>query len=210
MPVYKIIKDIKNTQILLWKITENKKMLLKQANLSAIDYYRYNLILNVKRKKEFLAIRCALISMGIYEKEILYTNNGQPVLKNNKNYISFSHTNDIVSIAISRYPVGVDIEFIRDKKIIYLQKKFIRNDETSFINDIYIVDKLHIIWGIKESLYKINNGYIKNIIKNYKVMPFHINDIKIKTWLLKNNISKMYWAWHKKIDKYQLVYIIDI
>lgn len=210
MPIYKIIKDINNTQILLWKITENKNLLLKKANLSDIDYYRYNLIINIKRKKEFLAIRCALISIGIYKQEIYYTNNGQPILKNNNNYISFSHTNNIVSVAISKYPIGLDIEMIRDNKIIFFEKKFIRYDEISFINDDFKVDKLHIIWGIKESLYKINSGILKNRIKNFKVMPFNINNIKIKTWLLKNNFSKMYWAFHKKIDNYQLVYIIDI
>lgn len=211
MPIFKIIKDIGNTKILLWKIIENEAVLLKKIRLSTYDLIKYNLISNLKRKKEFLTIRCILNNIGIPIKKIYYNKQGKPFLKDSKYYISFSHTKDIVSVGISYYPIGIDIETIRNKKILCIKKKFLRNDELPFINDndYYIIEKLHIIWGIKECLYKINESLLTYNINNYKVMPFNLYDKKIKTWLLKNNLSKIYWAYHKKINNYQLVYIID-
>lgn len=211
MPIInKIIEIQTNTQILIWKLTESENVMLKRLNLSMSELKIYNSLI-LKRKKEFLGIRCALMSIGIPIENLFYNKRGKPLLKKNdkKYHISFSHAYELIAIAISKIPVGVDIEIINSEKILKIKKKFLRKDELSFIKKITEIHQLYIIWGIKESLYKLNGGFLKNMISNYKVMPFSINDICIKSWMIENTISKRFLAYHKKIYNYQLVYIID-
>lgn len=210
MPIINnFIEKKTNTNILIWKLTESEDILLNMLNLSISELKIYNSLI-LKRKKEFLGIRCALISIGIPINNLFYNKRGKPLLKNNKeHHISFSHTDKLIAIASSKKHIGIDIELINSIKILKIKNKILRKDEISFLKKNNIIHQLHIIWGIKESLYKLNGGYLKNMIYNYKVMPFSINDICIKAWILENRISKIFFAYHKKIDNYQLVYIID-
>lgn len=210
MPIINNFIEIKtNTKILIWKLTESENILLNILNLSMSELKIYNSLI-LKRKKEFLGIRCALMSIGIPVNKLFYNKRGKPILKNNKkHHVSFSHAYELIAIAVSNNKIGIDIEYIRSEKILKIKKKILRQDEISFIQQKNEIDQLHIIWGIKESLYKLNGGFLKNMISNYKVMPFSINDIRIKSWMIASTISKRFWAYHKKIDNYQLVYIID-
>lgn len=210
MPIInKIIELQTNTKILIWRLTESEHVMLKTLNLSISELKIYNSLI-LKRKKEFLGIRCALMSIGISIDNLFYNKKGKPILKNDQTrHISFSHAYELIAIAISNIPIGIDIEIINSEKILKVKKKILRKDEIFFIKKINEIHQLYIIWGIKESLYKLNGGFLKNMISNYKVMPFSINDIRIKSWIIENTISKRFWAYHKKIYNYQLVYVID-
>lgn len=210
MPIiHDYIDSTTNTKILIWKLTEPVNILLNRLQLSMSELKIYNSLI-LKRKKEFLGIRCVLNSIGISNNHLFYNIKGKPFLKNEiQDHISLSHVDDLIAIAISNNRIGIDIEYLDTKKIFNIKNKFLRKDERSFINKLYEIYQLHIIWGIKESLYKLNGGYLKNMISNYKVMPFTVNDRRIKSWILSNTISERFWAYHKKIYNYQLIYIID-
>ncbi|WP_185870719.1 4'-phosphopantetheinyl transferase family protein [Blattabacterium cuenoti] len=174
---------------------------------------KFFLSLSEKRKREFLGVRYALRSIGIMN--IFYNEKRKPFLfpkKKRDNYnISLSHSFERIAIAISSYHIGIDIEkFRKDKKIIKVKKKFIREDESIFIHPNHEEEYLHIIWGIKESLYKLEGGLSSSFLDHYKVSPFCINkDFCISCWILKKSYSKRFSAFYRKIDEHYLVYIID-
>ncbi|WP_185860944.1 4'-phosphopantetheinyl transferase family protein [Blattabacterium cuenoti] len=168
------------------------------------------LSLSEKRKIEFLSIRYVLKYIGI-KINIFYNEKRKPFLFPEGKYISLSHSFEKIAIAISSYHIGIDIEKLRkDKKIIRIKKKFIRDDESIFIPKNYEEDYLHIIWGIKESLYKLEGGIFYSFLDHYKVSPFCIQkDSYVSCWILKKYYSKRFYAFYRKIEEHYLVYIID-
>ncbi|WP_185856979.1 4'-phosphopantetheinyl transferase family protein [Blattabacterium cuenoti] len=168
------------------------------------------LSLSEKRKREFLGIRSALRYIGI-KMNIFYNEKRKPFLFYEGRHISLSHSFEKIAIAISSYHIGIDIEKLRkDKKIVKIKKKFIRDDESIFIHPNYEEDYLHIIWGIKESLYKLEGGMFYSFLDHYKVSPFFLQKSScVSCWIIKNSYSKRFSAFYRKIEKHYLVYIID-
>lgn len=206
MPIVNSVESYDHTKILVWEITEPEEVLFKTLALSRQDLEKYT-CLTPKRQREFLGVRCALKNLEL-PLDIRYNTKGKPSL-DKECYISISHAHERVAVACGSYPIGVDIERLKPEKILSVKKKFLRNDETAFINPKYEVDQLHIIWGIKESLYKLHGGSLPSPLENYKVDPFSINDLYMKCWIIEGSYSKRFFAHHKKTENYQLVYIID-
>ncbi|AER40428.1 putative phosphopantetheinyl transferase [Blattabacterium sp. (Mastotermes darwiniensis) str. MADAR] len=193
--------------IIVFRWGHLKTMWLEKLILSTKEK-RFFLSLSKKRKKEFLGVRYALRYIGI-NMNIFYNEKRKPFLFPQEKYISLSHSFDKIAIAISSYHIGIDIERIR-KKIVIIKKKFLREDESLFIHPNYEEDYLHIIWGVKESLYKLEGGISSSFLTNYKVSPFFLkSDSCISCWIMKDSYSKRFSAFYRKIDDHYLVYIID-
>ncbi len=184
-------------------------MFLRKLNLSDQEKMFF-LSLSEKRKKEFLGIRSALRYIGI-KMNIFYNEKRKPFLFSSGKHISLSHSFEKIAIAISSYHIGIDIEKLRkDKKIVKIKKRFIRDDESIFIHPNYEEDYLHIIWGIKESLYKLEGGIFYSFLDHYKVSPFYLKKNScVSCWIIKNSYSKRFYAFYRKIEEHYLVYIID-
>ncbi|WP_317168707.1 4'-phosphopantetheinyl transferase family protein [Blattabacterium cuenoti] len=167
--------------------------------------------LSEKRKHEFFMVRYALRKYFGINMDIFYDDKRKPFLPVPGKYISFSHSFDKIAIAISSYQIGIDIEKCRkNKKIIKIKEKFIRDDESIFINPNYEEDYLHVIWGIKESLYKLEGGMYYSFLTHYRVSPFCIKkDYCVSCWIIKDSYSKKLFAFYRKIEDHYLVYIID-
>jgi len=79
---------------------------------------------------------------------------GKPFIKNNKSFISFSHSGDYAAAIVNKESsVGIDIQLRKDK-IVRLAQKFCSEDELEYINAANQIDYLHIIWGAKEAMFK--------------------------------------------------------
>ncbi|WP_317168668.1 4'-phosphopantetheinyl transferase family protein [Blattabacterium cuenoti] len=168
------------------------------------------LSLSIKRKKEFLGIRYALRYIGMNIR-IFYNEKRKPFLFPEKKHISLSHSFGKIAIAISSYQIGIDIEKLRkDNKIVKVKNKFLRKDESIFIKKNYEKDYLHVIWGIKESLYKLEGGIHHSFLNRYKVSPFILEKKScISCWIMKKTCSQRFYAFYRKIENFYLVYIID-
>lgn len=120
--------------------------------LSSVELARFNQFKSDSRKKEFLAVR--ILKQELFGNvEIRYTEIGAPYIKN-AGYISISHCNDCVGIAVNQnYKVGMDLESYRSN-ILSLKDKFLSDSErNSFdINNNHEVTR---IWSAKEALYKL-------------------------------------------------------
>jgi phosphopantetheinyl transferase len=155
MPLYKSLTINNKTKVLIWKIEESfneldANVLLTNKNKSRLDGMKSEL-----HKKGFLSVRLLLKEVGYSDNDLLYDEYGKPYLKDGK-YISITHSFTFSGIIVSEdVPVGIDIEKQRDK-ITKIAHKFTPFEEYKTIaNHDALVSKLTIVWGAKESLYKI-------------------------------------------------------
>jgi RimJ/RimL family protein N-acetyltransferase/phosphopantetheinyl transferase len=106
------------------------------------------------RKEEFLISRSALAAaLNPLPLSAVYYNGNQP--KHEAGHISISHTK---SGAIAAYSatveVGIDIEGVRPQ-ISRIAQKFIRADEEKYLASLGAIHAQQLLWGIKESLFKL-------------------------------------------------------
>jgi phosphopantetheinyl transferase len=93
--------------------------------------------------------------VGYTDADLIYDEYGKPHLKNGK-FISITHSYTFTAIIVSDdLPVGIDIEKQREK-ILKIAHKFTPFEEYKTIANVdALISKLTIVWGAKESLYKI-------------------------------------------------------
>lgn len=202
-----IIDYIKNdfTEIVTWEICEEIEDLEKFVNLTPPRLKKYE-SLPPKRAREFLGIKACLMKLNA-DFDILYTDKGKPYLDIN-GHISITHSYNMVSVAFSHFPIGIDIEKKRDDKILNIEKKFIRKDENSWIpRNHQLTDFLHIIWGAKESLYKLNGGNLWNFLNHYRIEPFNYNDKSFSCWISDEHKNTKCFGRFKEIKDYYLVWV---
>ncbi len=155
MPLYKTINVNANTSVFIWKIDESYNDLLNGISLTPKSLERVNSMKSELHQRGFLSVRHLLKEAGYTDSDVLYDEFGKPHLNNGK-YISITHSFVFSAIIISDdTPVGIDIEMQRDK-IVKIASKFTPIQQyKSIANHDALVSKLTIVWGGKESLYKI-------------------------------------------------------
>ena len=154
MPLYKTLTVNDSTNVLIWKIEESFEMLLEGIQLTDSSLKRVYSMKSELHQKGFLSIRHLLNAVGYVDADVYYDAYGKPHLKDGK-YISITHSFTFTGIIVSEQPVGIDIEMQRDK-ILKIAHKFTPIEEyKSIANHEALVSKLTIVWGAKESLYKI-------------------------------------------------------
>lgn len=195
------------TQIVTWEVSEENKILLNYSELELYQIKKYN-SLSEKRQKEYLGLQACLKVLGLHD-EVLHHVDGSPYIDSNY-CISISHSHKLVSFGISRYRIGIDIERNRPDKIFNIKEKFISKLEDWYDGLSNESDYLHIIWGIKESLFKLYQGNLWNFLHYYRVDFFDLrNNNPISCWISNQIHSKKYYALYKKINDYFLVYVLD-
>lgn len=155
MPVYKRIQASPSTLVLIWKIEESIEELQQGISLSEASSTRVHSMKSELHQKGFLSIRHLLHEAGYSDFDVSYDAHGKPHL-NDGRFISITHSFIFTAICISsEAPVGIDIEKQRDK-IVKIAHKFTPIEEyNTLANHEALVRKLTIVWGGKESLYKI-------------------------------------------------------
>jgi phosphopantetheinyl transferase len=155
MPLYKSIRVNDFTKVLVWKIEESLEELTHGIELTNSSKKRVKAMKSAIHQRGFMSIRQLLKQAGYEDADVYYDVFGKPHLKD-KNYISITHSFSFTAIIISENnPVGIDIEKQRDK-IVKIAHKFTPIEEYNTIaNHEALVSKLTVVWGAKESLYKI-------------------------------------------------------
>ena len=104
--------------------------------------------------------------------------------------------------------VGIDIEKNREK-IKIIQHKFV-NFESGFIHkDDDYIQQLTVIWGAKESLYKIYPHGGLTFKNDIDINSFQIADKKTTGYIKVEGWDKNYSIEFHQIDGFTLVYAID-
>lgn len=175
MALFKTLTVNKTTKVLIWKIEESISELKKGISLLENSSTRLQSMKSELHQKGFLSIRHLLKEIGYTDFDIIYDAFGKPHLKDGK-FISITHSFTFTGIILSEnLPVGIDIEKQREK-ILKIAHKFTSLEEYKTIaNAAALIRKLTIVWGAKESLYKIY-GKKKLLFLHH----IHIEDFKFE------------------------------
>ncbi|CAM1369762.1 4-phosphopantetheinyl transferase [Tenacibaculum soleae] len=176
MPVHKTLTVNETTKVLIWKIEESFEYLADGITLTQRSSDRLNNMKSDLHRRGFLSVRHLLNKVGYTDADLVYDEFGKPHLKDGK-FISITHSFTFSGIIISDdKPVGIDIEKQRDK-ILKIAHKFTPIEAyKSIANHDALVSKLTIVWGAKESLYKIY-GKKKLLFLNH----IYIEDFSFET-----------------------------
>lgn len=182
MPLYKSISVNSQTTVKIWKIEESYDDLMQPLDLKPESLERVSNMKSELHQRGFLSVRHLLRAFGYSDQDLFYDGNGKPHLKDGK-YISITHSFTFSGVIVSDNPVGIDIEMQRDK-IAKIAKKFVdyEFDYLETGTEDY-VRKLTIIWGIKESLYKLFATPGMLFKEHFLVIPFNITDLETVAWI---------------------------
>ena len=193
MPIIHKIEE-KEITILVWEITETLEEL--QVLLGGLNISNHT---SEKRKKEQLTTRLLLKEI-LPKKTIIYNKFGAPELDNGQ-YISISHSADLVAVIISHEKTGLDIEKISEKTLL-LASKFV--SEKNLIN--LDKEKSTLIWCLKEAIYKWDQKGGVDFIKDIIITEFTPKEYGKVIAFLKNKKLNLNY---QKINGHYLVYICN-
>lgn len=205
MPIYKTIKSSKHTTVIVWKITESLDELHSGIKLTTKSLTRIAGMRSEIHQKGYLSVRHLLKSLDYNDDDLFYTADGKPHLKDGK-HISITHSFIFSAIIVSDYEVGIDIEMNREK-IIKIAPKFV-DDEFSFIDTNNLIEQLTVIWGAKESLFKIHPDGGLLFKHHLPIEPFKLVDGQTRGWIKKDNFFEVYNIYFEQLENFTLVYAI--
>lgn len=176
MPLHKevIIKDA--AVLYLWKITEDIEWFKGAVKLNLASQKRVNSMKSESHQKGFLAVRMLLQHLGYSDFDLEYDANGKPHLKDTK-CISISHSHEFSAIAVSSNPIGIDLEQMKEKTL-KIASRFMDVSHLDNLSEAEKIKKATVIWGIKESVFKIKSkegiSFLNHIFEN----EFNLEDKK--------------------------------
>ncbi len=157
MAIYKEIKT-ESWKVAIWQINEDLSQLKTLLNNPEILEKIEKSSNNVKRQTEQIIAHLVIKHLTGEVKEIMHHPNGAPYIKCREGeFISISHSRKSIAVAISKKPIGIDIEEI-DRKQYSLHKRFTTPNEQLWIegsNNKQLISA--IIWSAKEAIYKLAN-----------------------------------------------------
>lgn len=221
MPFYKEININSNTVAYFWKITEDITWFNEKSVLNDNSKLRLQNMQSEAHQKGFLAVRMLLQHINLTDFDLFYDAFGKPHLKvesqkskvkseeiNNINskqkHISISHSHEFSCICISYKPVGIDIEICKEKTL----KIASRYMDVSHLDNLTIADKIKkatVIWGVKESIFKLKNEKGISFPKHIFERPFKLEDKKGAAQLIFNNNTEDFQFQFDIIEEYAFV-----
>ena len=99
------------------------------------------------------------------DNTILRTDKNKPYFKWNPFHFSVSHSKEVLGIAFSKYPLGLDIQDHRNCKKEKIAKKFFHPDEIAHVNS----ENFFKIWTAKESYVKFKGNGIDKTFREFSV-----------------------------------------
>ena len=208
MPLFKTIDINSQTTVKIWKIEEGYDDLLLKSYLIPERLERVSNMKSDLHRRGFLSIRLLLAEFGYQDSDLYYDDNGRPFLKDGK-HISITHSFHFSAVIISNNPVGIDIEKQR-QKIKLIANKFVdyEFDYLDRTSKDYI-DKLTIIWCIKESLYKLYCTPGLSFKNHCLVIPFSNRDSQTVAWIDYQEKKTRYTAEFLSFEGFNCAYVLS-
>lgn len=206
MPVHKTLTVNETTKVLIWKIEESFEDLSEGIELTKRSNDRVNGMKSDLHRRGFLSVRHLLNEIGYTDADLMYDEFGKPHLKDGK-FISITHSFTFSGIIISdNTPVGIDIEKQRDK-ILKIAHKFTPIEAyKSIANHDALVSKLTIVWGAKESLYKIYGKKKLLFLDNIYIEDFSFETNETSGKILYEGVTDEYKIHFLETEGFTCVY----
>ena len=210
MPIYKTITVSPTTKVYIWKVTEPEDQLAKNVELTQHCQNRMDGMRSEAHRRAFLSIRHLMAEAGYVDSDLYYDDFGKPHLKDG-NYISITHSHNFTGIIVSETDeVGIDIEMQRDK-ILRIAHKFTPIEEyKTLANAEAIMRKLTIVWGAKESLYKIYAQQGLSFLRHINVMDFTFADGRTVAEILYKGMKTHYEVAFLEFEGFTCVYALKM
>ncbi len=109
-------------------------------------------ISNENRKQEFLQVR-KLRNDTIGKMEILYGEDGKPLLSDSDEFISISHSRNFIGILKAPFNIGLDIEELNER-ILKIKERFLNDEELYMFGNS--IENITTAWTLKEAMFKLN------------------------------------------------------
>lgn len=207
MPLYKTITPNSQTTVKIWQITESYEELIQPITLTDMCMTRVMGMKSELHQRGFLSVRHLLAEFGYTDHDLFYDENGKPHLKDGK-FISITHSYTFSGVIVSDHEVGIDIEKRREK-IAVIAHKFIgyEGDYLEATADDYI-NKLTVIWCIKESLYKLFATPGMMFKHHFLVIPFMVKDEETVAWIDYEDKKYRYHTHFFEFEGFTCAYVV--
>ena len=174
MPLHKIIHINENTTAYFWHITEDVTSLFRAVSLRDTSLFRLEGMKSEEHQKGFLAVRMLLQHLGYTDYDLTYDEAGKPHLEGKRQkakgkselntqhpspvtqHISISHSHEFSCICISDELMGIDLEKLKEKTL-KIAPRFMEVKHLENLSTLEQIEKSTVIWGVKESIFKIKN-----------------------------------------------------
>ena len=194
----------------IWEIAESSEFLEKEYVFSEIEKLEFSKLKAEKRKIEYAAVR--LLTQKILNKkvEICYLNSGKPVLLENKQNISISHSRNLVVVMISDKQIGIDTE-LSSRVIDRAAKRFLNHQELeSVINSVNPQIAKIIYWGAKESIFKCTDYEGIQYHKQIRISTFPIKEKgEFHGKLVLSEYTEHYTLWYFEFKNNIIVFCVE-
>lgn len=209
MALYKTITVNNDTKVLIWKIEESFEVLHRDVKLTNHCQERLNGMRSEIHQRGFLSVRHLLAEFGYTDFDLYYDDKGKPHLKDGK-HISITHSFQFSAIIVSAStPVGIDIEMQRDK-IVRIAHKFTPLEEYKTIaNHDALVRKLTIVWGGKESIYKVYAEKGLSFLKHIDIDNFSMDESHTKGTVYYGKETATYVLDFLEFEGFTCVYALE-
>ncbi|PQJ31333.1 4-phosphopantetheinyl transferase [Nonlabens arenilitoris] len=206
MPLYKTLTNRENTNVYIWKITESEAWLRTGLDLSENSINRLFTMSSELHRRGFLSIRHLLRVAGYTDQNLYYTIDGKPHLDDGKN-ISITHSYEFTAIIVSDAAVGIDIEKLRDK-IQRIASKFVGYEE-QFVKELdNPIEALTVIWGAKESMYKLYGTKGLGFKAHCFVEPFEIDIQHTMSRIVYEGDNLKFDVYFQSLENFMMAYIL--
>ncbi|WP_162127038.1 4'-phosphopantetheinyl transferase family protein [Flavobacterium phycosphaerae] len=203
MPLLRITALNSHTQLLVWKITETFEALFSSVALKDVSLARLDGMKSESHQKGFLGVRRLLMEAGYTDFDLYYDEFGKPHLKDGR-HISISHSNDFSVIVLSEENIGADLEILKEKTL-KLAPRFMDISHLHHLSEEDRLRKATVVWGIKESVFKIKNEVGISFKDHIFEDDFNLEDRQCGVSLQFNNTTERFDIVFDFIEDYVFV-----
>jgi phosphopantetheinyl transferase len=203
MPLHKIIHINKTTTAYFWHITEDVTSLFRAVSLKDTSLFRLEGMKSEEHQRGFLAVRMLLQHLGYTDYDLTYDEAGKPHLSDGK-HISISHSHEFSCICISNELMGIDLEKLKDKTL-RIAPRFMEVKHLENLSVLEQMEKATVVWGIKESIFKIKNEKGISFPEHIFEDEFCFSDEKCAAELHFNNTIEKFTIQFYKVEDYIFV-----
>ena len=203
MPLHTIIHIDETTTAYFWYITADVTSLFRAVSLKDTSLFRLEGMKSEEHQRGFLAVRMLLQHLGYTDYDLTYDEAGKPHLSDGK-HISISHSHEFSCICISDELMGIDLEKLKDKTL-RIAPRFMEVKHLENLSVLEQMEKATVIWGVKESIFKIKNEKGISFPEHIFEDEFCFSDGKCSAELHFNNQIEKFTIQFYKVEDYIFV-----
>ncbi|MFP9100162.1 4'-phosphopantetheinyl transferase family protein [Flavobacterium sp. RHBU_24] len=209
MPLYKSLIIDADTKLLVWQNTEPLEELYNAVNLKDVCEQKLAKMKSEQHQKGFLGVRKLMQHIGYTDFDLFYDPNGKPHLKDGRN-ISITHSYAYSAILVSSRQAGIDMEMQREK-IITISAKFL-DKEFAFLDTTHkdYIRMLTVLWGVKESVYKMVSRKGLSFKRDVEVFPFELESGRGETAFSFEDVKARVTFHFLEMEGFTLVYCLGL